>query len=68
LLYDDYITVEANSDRTGIKISCNSAMPDEDQIYFYRVSATARFTSGVERSASTDIVVTDDVNPIVSSN
>ena len=49
-------------------MSCDTAMPAEDEMYFYRVSATARFVSGVEKTANVTVLVCDDVIPIVSSN
>jgi hypothetical protein len=67
-LHDDYITVSANANGDGIRVSCDTAMPAEDETYFYRVSATARFVSGIEKTANITLLVCDDVTPIVSSN
>lgn len=67
-LHDDYITVSANANGDGIRVSCDTAMPGEDEMYFYRISATARFVSGIEKTANVTILVCDDVTPIVSSN
>ena len=67
-LHDDYIVVQPNRTNDGLKISCDAAMPGEDEMYFYKVTATARFVSGIEKTAEITVMVCDDVIPIVSSN
>jgi hypothetical protein len=67
-LHDDYISVTANNDKTGLRISSDSAMPADESSYFYTITAVVRFTSGLEKTASAKLVVSDDGTPIVSSN
>ena len=67
-LHDDYISVTANNDKTGLRISSDSAMPADESSYFYTITAVVRFTSGLERTVTSTLVISDDGTPIVSSN
>ena len=67
-LHDDYISVTANNNETGLRISSDSAMPVDESSYFYTIIAVVRFTSGLERTATSTLVISDDGTPIVSSN
>lgn len=65
--YDNYIIVR-KATTNGIKITADAAMPANDAIFIYDVQATIRFKSGVERTATVAVVVTDDIDSIVMSN
>jgi len=67
-LHDDYISVTANNDKTGLIISSDSAMPADESSYFYTITAVVRFISGLERTTTYTLVISDDGTPIVSSN
>jgi hypothetical protein len=67
-LYDDYITVSSYSDKAGVRISCDAAMPINDGMEFYTVTAVVRFLSGREITATSQLIVADDVLPIIQSN
>ena len=67
-LYDDYIEVSAYDNKQGIGITCDAAMPAEDEMLYYTISAVVRFVSGLEMTATANLIVADDVLPIVQSN
>lgn len=65
--FDDYITVRKASTK-GIKIDADTAMPENDAIIIYDISATVLFISGLTFTKSIVIAVSDDAIPIVMSN
>jgi len=42
-------------------------MPDNDEMVYYRLTATARFMSGLEKTNIVTVLVSDDAIPVVSS-
>ena len=67
-LYDDYITVTSYNNKHGVRIHCDAAMPVDDAMEFYTITAVTRFVSGREITATSIFIVSDDVLPIVQSN
>ena len=65
--YDDYLTLTHGSPN-GIKINADSAMPTGDDLLYYTLTATILFKSGVSRTATANIIVSDDSTAIVMSS
>jgi hypothetical protein len=42
-------------------------MPDNDEMVYYRLTATARFMSGLEKTNTAIVLVSDDAIPVVAS-
>ena len=65
--YDDYLTL-TNGNPSGIRISADSAMPTGDDLLYYTLTATVLFKSGVSKTATANIIVSDDSTAIVMSS
>jgi hypothetical protein len=63
-LYDDYLTVTADS-QSGIVVSADAAMPQTEDLLLYRVDVEILFTSGYRVSAHRILAIGDDSSPIV---
>ena len=64
-LHDDYLTLSAGITK-GIKVSADSAVPQDLEIY--DISADILFKSGTRISTSSIIAVGDDASPVIMSN
>ena len=64
---DDYITLSKGSP-SGIKVDADSAMPINDEIVYYRLDANVLFKSGLIKTATVNILVSDDTLAIVTSS
>jgi hypothetical protein len=65
--YDDYLTL-THGNPSGIKINADSAMPTGDDLLYYTLTATVLFKSGVSKTATANIIVSDDSTAIVMSS
>ena len=65
--YDDYLTLTHGSPN-GIRINADSAMPTSDDLLYYTLTATVLFKSGLSRTATANIIVSDDSTAIVMSS
>ncbi len=65
--YDNYISL-IHGNPNGVRINADSAMPNDDSMKYYTLTADVLFKSGVTRSATANIIVSDDVSPIVMSS
>lgn len=65
--YDDYLTL-TNGSPNGVRINADSAMPVGDVLLKYTLTATVLFKSGVSKTATANIIVSDDSTAIVMSS
>lgn len=65
--YDDYVSL-TSANPNGVKVSADSAMPIDDSLVYYTLTATVLFKSGITRTATANIIVSDDATAIVMSN
>jgi hypothetical protein len=65
--YDDYLTL-TNGNPSGVRINADSAMPTDDSVVQYTLTAVVLFKSGLSKTATANVIVSDDSSPIVMSS
>jgi hypothetical protein len=65
--FDNYISL-TNGSPSGIRINADSAMPTDDALIYYKLTATVLFKSGLSKVAVVNVIVSDDSTAIVMSS
>lgn len=63
---DNYLVLQKGANG-GLKIRSDAAVPQDDSVYYYTLTATVRYKSGEEDTASCTVLVMDDLSRIINS-